>query len=315
MFPLKNTYMKKILLTLFLTLAAFSLTAQDIKDMPVIEIGDYMTTHVLFKSDLTYVDVSVPDCILARIVDASKNMLALKARKPFDFVTTISALEANGTMHTFMVRYAQSPDRLLFDTRSLLVGQTNAQTVSGASGTLVPDSLAIAPNPTSVVVTSDETSNFSRIDAPTLEEIVSKPQRFHHLGDTNSGIEVYCTNIYVYSDLTYIVLNVKNNTSIGFEAGDAQFTIENKSPKAKTLATDKPIWLKSSHGTLSCAPNSESRVGYTIPKLTLMKGQCLKIYIYEKSGVRNLTVILSEKDINYATSPITSKSRKNVKKK
>ena len=300
-----------------MALAAFTLSAQDIEDMPVIEIGDYMTTHVLFKSDLTYVDVSVPDCILARIVDASKNMLALKARKPFEFVTKISALQANGTMHTFKVRYAQSPQRLLFDTRSLQAGQMNSQTLTGASGTLVPDSLAAAdsPNPTSVIVTSDETSNFSRIDAPTLEEVVSKPQQFYHLGDKNSGIEVYCTNIYVYSDLTYIVLNVRNSTSIGFEAGDAQFTIENKTPKAKTLATDKPIWLKSSYGTLSCAPDGESRVGYTIPKLTLMKGQCLKIYIYEKSGVRNLTVTLTEKDINYAVSPIDTKYRRVVKKK
>lgn len=307
--------MKKIISLLLSVFTVCTLTAQGIEEMPVIEVGEYMTTHVLFMTDLTYVDVSIPDCILARIVDASKNMLAMKARKPFDFVTTISALEANGTMHTFKVSYAQSPGKLLVDTRNLQdprgSGQVNTQTRPQTQDS-VKTNIQKTQNLASVNVTSEAASNFSRIDAPTLEEVVRNPKQFYHLGDKNSGMEAYCTNIYVYSDLTYLVLNVKNNTDIGFEAGDAQFTIENKSAKAKTLATDKPVWMKSSYGTLSCAPHSETRVGYTIPKLTLMKGQCLKIYIYEKSGVRNLTLTLTEKDINYAASPKVIKSTNSI---
>ena len=103
--------------------------------------------------------------------------------------------------------------------------------------------------------------------------------------------------------MTYLVINIKNNTDIGFEAGDAQFTVENLNPNAKSLATDKSIWIKSSHGSLSCPPKGKSKVGYTIPKLTLLKGECLKIYIYEKSGTRNLILTLTDNDINYAISP------------
>ena len=112
--------MKKVLTALLASLFVLSMSAQN--DMLIIDVGEYSTTHLLFMSDLTYVDVSSPDFIAAKVVDASKNMLALKAKKPFDMFTTVSALESNGTMHTFKVRYDPFPQSLLVDTRS---GKTN----------------------------------------------------------------------------------------------------------------------------------------------------------------------------------------------
>ena len=54
-------------------LCPYLLSAQD-EGMMKVFIGDKTTTHILFTSDLTYVDISTPDCIAARIVDASKNI-------------------------------------------------------------------------------------------------------------------------------------------------------------------------------------------------------------------------------------------------
>jgi len=107
----------------------------------------------------------------------------------------------------------------------------------------------------------------------------------------------------VYSDLIYLVITIYNNSDIGYEAGDAQFTIENLKRSRQNLATDKSVWSKSSYGSLSCAPRGQTQVGYTIPKFTLLKNECLKVYIYEKKGTRNLVLTLTDKDINYAVSP------------
>lgn len=305
-------------------LCPYLLSAQD-EGMMKVFIGDKTTTHILFTSDLTYVDISTPDCIAARIVDASKNMLAIKARKAFEFVTTVSALEANGTMHTFRVEYREFPDELVVDTRPNArkseSGQVNTQvrptqekdrksrkdgsekksSSGGIAGGEVRSDNSVSA--TGVNITSSQTSNFGRGDAPTLEEVMKKPRELYHIADKNFNVEAYCTNVFVYSDLTYIVINVKNKTDIGFEAGDAQFAIENLGKNNKYLATDKSVWAKSSFGTLSCAPQRESSVGYTIPKFTLLKNECLRIYIYEKSGNRNLVLTLTDKDINYAVSP------------
>lgn len=297
--------MKKIFsVLLFVSLCCVSFAQNE---MMIVDVGEYSTTHLLFKSDLTYVDVSTPDLIAAKVVDASKNMLALKAKRAFDVFTTVSALESNGTMHTFKVRYDPFPQGLLVDTRTGSVGKgagsMNTQYTPGDRTAQEKISQAPAPTGSGVNITSAQTSNFGRGDAPTLEEVMRRKQQIFHIGDKNFGIEALCVNVFVYSDLTYIVINIKNNTDIGYEAGDAQFTIENINPNVKSLATDKTIWIKSSHGSLSCPPKGKSKVGYTIPKLTLLKGECLKIYIYEKSGTRNLILTLTDKDINYAISP------------
>lgn len=313
--------MKRYLLIFGAFLLAIAARAQS-SNLPLIEIGELSTTHVLFTTDLTYVDISRQDVIVAKVVDASKNMLALKAKGEFGFVTTISALEANGTMHTFRVKYNPFPDNLVFDTRvayqeqvqsgSTVNTQVRPVNDSGDKSAKIsvqtrPQTPAIQAPITSsgngIVVTTSETSNFGKADAPTLEEIMKMPQKIYHIGDKNFKIEAYCTNIYVYSDLIYLVITIFNNSDIGFEAGDAQFAIENIPSKKKNIQADKDVWAKSNYGSLSCPPQGMTQVGYTIPKFTLLKDECLKIYIYEKKGTRNLILTLYDEDINYAVSP------------
>lgn len=76
------------------------------------------TVHVRFSSELKYVNLGSRD-IVAKIVDGAKDFVALRARESFDFCTSLSCLEANGTMHTFLVAYREHPSRLEVDTRFL----------------------------------------------------------------------------------------------------------------------------------------------------------------------------------------------------
>ena len=320
--------LKYLFLSVIMSLACLGASAQ----VPTtVEIGLLSTTHIVFTSDLTYVDISSPEVIVAKVVDASKNMLAIKARTVFDYTTTVSALETNGTMHTFYVRYKESPTFLVVDTRRTagsVVAQVNTQIrpdpertyddhgnqkpAGGPApadqyvrpGAGMPSTTPSAPAGL-LNITTDETSNFGRANAPTLEEVVRIDRGLYHVTDKCYKLEASCVNVFAYSDLTYVVLTLKNKSDIGYEAGDAQFTIENQRHNAKSLSTDKSIWPKSSYGTLSCAPGTETIIGYTIPKLTLQKNEVLKIYIYEKGGNRNMFLTLDDKDINYAISPIS----------
>lgn len=317
--------MKRYLfVTIMMCFAALVCSAQ--QNMRTIEIGMRSTTHVLFTTDLTYVDISSNEVIAAKVVDASKNMLAIKAKKEFAYTTTISALEANGTMHTFYVRYNSTPSNLVIDTRKnedSAVAQVNTQIrpdtppaqqqpqqpaqQSGRSGRQGRGGASSGQGPsatTGVTVSTDQTSNFGRANTPTIEEVMRKDQELFHIADKCYHLEAYCINVFAYSDLTYIVIELKNKSDIGYEAGDAQFTIENKKVSAKYLTTDVSVWPKSSYGTLSCAPQSSTMIGYTLPKLTLQANEVLKVYIYEKGGQRNLFLSLDAKDINYAVSPI-----------
>ena len=322
---------------LFLKIAVFGsllLTGTYAYAQSTIEIGLNSTTHVIFTSDLVYVDISSPDKILAKVVDASKNMLAIKAREEFAFKTTISALEANGSMQTFFIEFNPSPRNLVIDTRvqgtsgySQVVNtqirpeaevkpdqprQNEQQPAQGGSNENgkrkdrrkkdASSSPAVPAN--GITVTGSQTSNFGRSNAPTIEEVMRKGQQIFHITDKSYRLEASVVNVFAYSDLTYIVISVENKSDIGFESGDAQFTIESRRTGGKVLTTDKSVWPKSSYGSLSCAPNSKALMGYTIPKLTLQKNEMFKIYIYEKGGTRNLFLSLVDKDVNYAVSPL-----------
>jgi len=292
-------YIISVISSLFLS-QGYSVSAQTVgQNLKTIEIGLLGTTHVLFTSDLTYVDISMPRFITAKIVDASKNMLALKAKEKFDFTTTISALEANGTMHTFYVRFNESPSALLVDTR---VADDNGSPRGTVNTQVRPESSASGAG--SLSVTSDATSNFGRSNAPTLEEVIRLPRGIYHVIDKKYRITSYVSNIYAYSDLIYIVIGIENGSDIGYNAGEAQLTIETKRESSKILSSDKKLWIKSSYGSLSVAPRSSSFICYSIPKFTLEKNEVLKIYLYENGGTRHFVHVLTSEDVNYAIPPV-----------
>ena len=74
-----------------------------------LKISTAYTTHIIFSTDITYADLSNNRIVAAKIVEHNRNILAVKAKCPFEETTSISALEANGTMHTYIVGYEDSP--------------------------------------------------------------------------------------------------------------------------------------------------------------------------------------------------------------
>ena len=81
-------------------------------------VSNLYTTHLIFSTDLGYADLSNPSAIAAKIVDQSKNKLAIKARGPFDGTANVSMEEANGEFHTFIVAFREEPGELIVDCRT-----------------------------------------------------------------------------------------------------------------------------------------------------------------------------------------------------
>ncbi|MCR5326476.1 MAG: conjugative transposon protein TraN, partial [Bacteroidales bacterium] len=79
-------------------------------------ISTTQVVHIRFGSELKYVNLG-NKAIVAKIVDGSKDYVAVKAREPFDICTSMSCLESTGAMHTFLVAYREYPQRLDVDTR------------------------------------------------------------------------------------------------------------------------------------------------------------------------------------------------------
>ena len=98
-----------VLLTAFVNVATAS-------SIDTVYISTMSTTHIRFSSELKYVDLS-NKVLSARLVEGSKDIVAVKAKEAFDFTTTMSCLEADGRLHTFIVAYDASPEVLIVDMR------------------------------------------------------------------------------------------------------------------------------------------------------------------------------------------------------
>ena len=264
--------MKQITTILVLLMSLFSAHAQT----DTLWLSNAYTTHIIFSTDVTYADLSNNRIVAAKIVEQNRNILALKARCPFQEYTSVSALEANGAMHTYIVAYLDSPPQLIVDTRE-------------------PQKEIPQGKPSRRNVTSNR-----REDAPTLPQVSSAGQRLFHLGTKEYGITALCEDIISYSDVTYISLSVRNSSSVSYDIKDATFVIESKKRSKRSVVIEKTIFPEGRHGSLNCSAGEKAKIAYSFKKMTLSRDQVLRVYFYENDGQRNLELTIDTKDINKA---------------
>lgn len=276
-----------ILIAGAILLSVLGAAAQERTD--TLRVSDQYTTHVIFNTDLIYADLSNSQAMAAKILEQSKNMMALKARSEFSAPLSVSALESNGSMHTYIVLFEKEPSRLVYDMRRSESGQ--AAPSQGKGDGRKKDSAQGR---------GGEAGLYRKADAPLLRDVVEAPQSLWHISRRQYDIEVTCTGIMSYSDITYMVFSLTNSSGVSYECADATFVVESRKQSKKSVVYDRNIFPKSRYGTLSCAPGKTTRIGYSMDKISLSKDQVLKVYFYEQGGQRELMLTIDSDDINRA---------------
>ena len=240
-------------------------------------ISTLSTTHIRFSSELKYVDLS-NKVLSARIVEGSKDIVAVKAKEVFDFTTTMSCLEADGRLHTYVVAYDESPDVLIVDMRRS----------------------PVRPGMTSLhdKIAEDECKQSDSSEVSVFEGLALLERGIYHIGDVEYDIRIMCENIAIKDDVTYLVLSLKNMSAVSYAMSSPRFVIESKRKTKRGLVYEKQIFPKHCYGECVTAPETESRIVYSFDKVTLAKGQVFRIYFYEDGGPRNFVLSFGVKDIN-----------------
>ena len=263
---------------LALIAVAFSCIAMHAQGLDTLRLSTLYTTHVIFPTELIYADLSNNRIVAAKIVEQNRNMLAIKAREPFSTTTSVSALESNGNMHTFVIAYDEHPRELVIDMRGgSFRAEGGAKNRPGREVSLVRES-----------------------DAPVLSEVIGQRQRLYHIGDKAYDLTALCEDVFVYSDNTYIVLSLRNRSGVSYETSDATFVVESRKRGKRTVQYERNLYPKGRYGSLTARPSDMARIAYSFDKITLTTDQVLKVYIYETGGQRNLVLTLSCRDINRA---------------
>jgi len=264
--------MRRLILTLTLGWLCSEIASAQAPD--TLFISTSQTVHIRFASELKYVNLG-DRVILAKIVDGSKDFVAVKAREAFDYCTTMSCLEATGAMHTFRVAYREHPARLDVDTR-IPEGQ---------------DAL-----PLSLTSSADGSPSASF----TLEEFASMKQELYHIGTKDYGIEILCENVFYKDDVLFLLVSLWNSSAVSYEMSEPRFAVESKRRTKRGLQYEKAQFPKQVYGLGTVPPDSEGRLVFTFDKITLTRGQVFRVYFYEKGGARNLILTFAPNDINKA---------------
>ena len=255
-----------VLLTAYVNVATAS-------SIDTVYISTMSTTHIRFSSELKYVDLS-NKVLSARIVEGSKDIVAVKAKEAFEFTTTMSCLEADGRLHTFIVAYDASPEVLIVDMRRSPVRPGMTDMTKPRVTDLVQENL-------------DEK----------VGVLDSLEREIYHIGDVAYDIKVLCENVIIKDDVTYIVLSVENGSAVSYSMSSPRFVIESKRKTKRGLVYEKQLFPKHTSGKSVTAPGTVLRMVFSFDKVTLVKGQVFRIYLYEDDGPRNFVLSFGVRDI------------------
>lgn len=255
---MRRVILVAVLLTAFVNVAtAFP--------VDTVYISTLSTTHIRFSSELKYVDLS-NKVLSARIVEGSKDIVAVKAKEVFDFTTTMSCLESDGRLHTFIVAYEESPEVLIVDMRRF----------------------PVRPGMTDMI--KPEMADLGRWTPDVTEVLDTLEREIYHIGDVAYDIKVLCENVIIQDDVTYIVLSVENGSAVSYSMSNPRFVIESKRKTKRGLVYEKQLFPKQTSGKSVTAPGTVSRMVFSFDKVTLVKGQVFRIYLYEDGGPRNFVL-------------------------
>lgn len=255
-----------VLLTAFVNVATAS-------SIDTVYISTMSTTHIRFSSELKYVDLS-NKVLSARIVEGSKDIVAVKAKEAFEFTTTMSCLEADGRLHTFIVAYDESPEVLIVDMRRSPV------------------------RPGMTDMTKPRVTDLVQEDLDEKVGVLDSLEReIYHIGDVAYDIKVLCENVIIKDDVTYIDLSIENGSAVSYSMSSPRFVIESKRKTKRGLVYEKQLFPKHTSGETVTAPGTVSRMEFSFDKVTLVKGQVFRIYLYEDGGPRNFVLSFGVRDL------------------
>lgn len=258
-----------VLLTVFVNVATAS-------SVDTVYISTMSTTHIRFSSELKYVDLS-NKVLSARIVEGSKDIVAVKAKEAFEFTTTMSCLEADGRLYTFIVAYDERPDVLIVDMRRFPVRP--------------------GMNPRVKDLIRPEMANLGR-RIPDMTEVLDTLEReIYHIGDVAYDIKILCENVIIKDDVTYIVLSIENGSTVSYSMSSPRFVIESKRKTKRGLVYEKQLFPKQTSGESVTTPGTVSWMVFSFDKVTLVKGQVFRMYLYEDGGPRNFVLSFGLRDL------------------
>lgn len=248
-----------------------------------VEVTFSKTVHIIFPSQVRYVDLGSND-IIAGKADGAENVVRIKAAvEGFDGETNFSVICEDGSFYSFNAKYADEPELLNIEMKDFLEN-TNTSDYS----------------PARMNIYFRELGN----ENPLLVKLIMKSiyknndRKIRHLGCKRFGIQFLIKGIYSHNGLFYFHTQLKNSSNVPFLVDFIRYKIvDKKVPKRTAIQETFVTPVRSYNEELVIGGKSSLRTVYTIPQFTIPDDKILLVELMEKNGGRHQTIRLENADI------------------
>ncbi len=248
-----------------------------------LEVAFNKTTHVIFPSEIVYVDLG-DENLVAGLADGAKNVLRVKsAVKSFKSETNLTVITDDGCFFTFNVKFAKEP---------LLLNIEMAD--------FIHDGEAVnRPNNAQEIF-------LERLgqESPMLVKLIMKSiykqnkREIKHIGSKRFGVQFILKSIYTNNGLLYFHTELKNTSNIAFDIDYISFKIVDKKVVKRTAMQEQVLEpLRAQNYVTVVSGKKSERTVFALEKFTIPDDKQLVIEVAEKEGGRNQSFVVENGDI------------------
>ena len=237
------------------------------------------TVHVLFPSEVRYVDLGSTD-IIAGKADGVENVVRVKAAvRDFPGETNFSAITGDGSFYSFLVSYEEEPEAL-----NINMDRWIAPEGSGCGSAVRVTELG--EEDPSVIASLMYTVH--RLDRRDVK----------HIGCRQFGMQALLKGIYVHKDLIFFHVSLTNNSNVPFDVDFVRFKIVDKKIAKRTAQQETYIEpVRTLNALTRIEGKSTGRIVYAFPKIIIPDDKLLEVEIYEKGGGRHQRFYIENSDL------------------
>ena len=246
-----------------------------------IEVTFGKTVHILFPSEVRYVDLGSNN-IIAGKADGVENVVRVKAAvKEFPGETNFSVITGDGSFFSFNVVYKEEPSTLNINMDQWM----NPDRVEKKGGSSIRVTELGEEDPT---VIASVMYTIHRLDRRDVK----------HIGCRQFGMQALLKGIYVHKDLIFFHVSLTNNSNVPFDVDFVRFKVVDKKIAKRTARQETYIEpVRTLNALTRIEGKSTGRIVYAFPKIVIPDDKLLEVEIYEKEGGRHQRFYIENSDL------------------
>lgn len=238
-----------------------------------VEVAFNKTLHILFPSEVVYVDLGSLD-LIADKADGAQNVVRIKAAKQdFTEETNFSVITADGCFYSFTAVYSENPSQLNIEMEDWLHKDPYSDFANRQ-----------------MYIRLDELSGETPLTVNRIMYTILRRnvRDIKSVGSKRFGIEVLLRGVYVHGDLFYLHVSMRNRSKVAFDIDYIRFKICDRKTARRTAVQEtfvNPVRVFDE--IMRVDAEGMIRNVFVFRKFTIPDDKVLIMEIYERNGGRH----------------------------